>query len=773
MQPKFTLKTMGILPKFLPLFCAFIFLLLGKVNAQTYTNGNLSTGPVAGGVNAPAGTTWSELQPGNVNFGFGAGITGGFGVADDFTVPAGPSWTLTKFTGYAYSTGAPAGPSPFNDIRVRIFNTDPSVGNPAPIYGDLTTNRFLASSDALVFRCVSPGPLTNRIIWKVEATINVVLAPGTYWVEWQFGTPLTSNFSPASTVAGTVTQPGNNAYQHTVGANTWAPLNDGANRQDMPFIVNYTSTACAGTPNPGATNTTAAAVCPGSLFTLSLANATTGSGVNYQWQTGTSLTGPWTNAPGSPNAATWTTSLTATTFYRCQVTCSAGPSTGNSTGVQVALNPPSACYCIPTYTNGCSGFGDFVASVTMATLTNTSVCTGSPFYTYYSAVAAPSLIAGATYPITCSFGPDGTQFFGAWIDFNQDGDFVDAGEYLGTSANAGANGTISINALIPATASLGTTRLRIRGGDDTGPSGTQSCGASNSSFGETEDYNVTIVPCVQGAFTAVPQNATIQCSQNASFSVTTTGSALSYSWQYRVNASSPWLTVTNTGIYSGATTTTLTLTNVSQAFTGYQYRALMTGPCTAIDFSSPPATLTVNPLIATVTPTSATICKGAIQQLTLTNATSPTTVTFNNNTALPIPDNTPAGVFSTIAVSGIPAGAIITDVSVRVNITHPFVGDLEFNVIAPNNANMNLVGELDGGNGTNGTDDFLNTVLSSSSSTPISGAPAPRTGTFAAERRVGYGPAGNAQTVTNIPWSALTGTMNGNWRLGLTIGVYQ
>src|SRR6185503_6282928 len=66
----------------------------------------------------------------------------------------------------------------------------------------------------------------------------------------------------------------------------------------------------------------------------------------------------------------------------------------------------------------------------------------------------------------------------------------------------------------------------------------------------------------QGVFTSQPVNATTQCGQNATFSVTATGLNLSFSWEYRVNASSPWLVVTNGGVYSGANTNTLTLTNV-------------------------------------------------------------------------------------------------------------------------------------------------------------------------------------------------------------------
>jgi subtilisin-like proprotein convertase family protein len=201
---------------------------------------------------------------------------------------------------------------------------------------------------------------------------------------------------------------------------------------------------------------------------------------------------------------------------------------------------------------------------------------------------------------------------------------------------------------------------------------------------------------------------------------------------------------------------------------GYQFRGLMSGPCTAIDYTNI-VTLTVTPLVAAVNPPSATICLGSIQSLSITNANSPTSSSFSNNTPLPIPDATPAGVFSTIPVSGIPVGAVVTNISVTLNITHTWVGDLEIVLIAPNGEIMNLIGELDNGTGSNGSDNFTNTVISSTGTVPLSGAPAPRTGTFAADRLFGYGPSGAYQTRPNgMPWSLMTSILNGNWVLGLS-----
>ena len=552
------------------------------------------------------------------------------------------------------------------------------------------------------------------------------------------------------------------------------------NNSDYIGIDNVTYTIfpppCTGTPNPGNTLSSVASVCPGIPFDLSLQNNTPGSLVTYQWQQASALAGPYSNITGA-TSPTLSTNITANTYFRCNVTCGSGPTTTASNPVLVSLNPPTACYC----SSGATSTADEdIFNVTVGTMSNSSTCaTIAPGplsiqnrYSNYTsgtgAPAAPNVFSGAANPVSVTIGTCGGNFTNSvavFIDLNQDGDFVDTGEKVYVSA-AGAVGPHTETGLmnIPGTATLGTTRMRVVNVETGTPGSIVPCGTYT--WGETEDYNVNIVPCVQGVFTTVPANTSTSCGSNASFTVAGTGSLLTFSWQFRTSATGAWQTVNNGGVYSGATTTTLTLTNVPGTMSGYQYRALMQGGCTAVDFSSPPATLTVTPLIATVNPTSATICTGSIQTLTLTNASSPSTTSVTNNTPVAIPDANATGIQSTIAIAGIPAGAIVTNVSVRFNIpAHTWVGDLDINLIAPNGGNLNLVGGLDNGTGSNGTDGFVNTVISSTSTTPISGAPAPRTGTFAAEKRAGYGPTGNTQTVTD--WPGLLGTLNGNWRLAI------
>ena len=744
MQQKFTLKNIGVFSRFLPVFCALFFLVTAK--AQQYVNGGLSTGATSqSGIAAPAGTTWSEVQnyigvptQSNTNAG-SAGNAGAFTLADNFTIPAGGSWNINKLSFYAYQTGSAPTPSPFTALFVQIHNANPALGATTIVFGDLTTNRLTASVDPLmyrVFNTVAPAPGTapgtTRKIWKLEANIAVTLAPGTYWIEWATvvaGNPATAHFAPTKTISGTRGVAGDNAIQKTVSSGAWAAVIDGGNpvaaadvAQDFPFIVDYTGgTACTGTPAPGATNASVSTICPGLPFNLSLASATTGAGVSYQWQSGSSATGPWTNINSAVNS-TLSISLNATTFYRCNVTC--GANTGSSTPVGVTLS--TSCYCAA---GGASAVDEKIGNVTFGSINNTTTLT-TP-YSDYTALST-NVVAGQVVPFSASIS---TAFSSdqilVWIDFNKDGDFSDPGEQVYVSGQG--VGPHTGNITISPSALLGTTRMRVRLHDAVFGPLNNPCGTA--AFGEVEDYTINVQPCVQGVFTSVPVNATIQCSQNATFTVAATGSALSYSWQYRVSAAGPWLTIPNAAPYSGATTPTLTLTNVSQSFSGYQYRALITGPCTAVDFSSPPATLTVNALQPLINPTSATICAGSVQQLSITNIPTPTTTTFNSGAiSLPVPDvidcggataaQANAGINHTIPVS-LPVGSVISNMKVRMTVTTTWMGDLIAVLRAPNGQIFNLLYHRNGTGGTAaGSGTLTNATISSTSTTAISsGAP--------------------------------------------------
>jgi len=89
------------------------------------------------------------------------------------------------------------------------------------------------------------------------------------------------------------------------------------------------------TPVPGNTLTTANNLCLGQSVVLSLQNATSGTGVIYQWQRSTDgIT--YTNISGAISS-TYAVTPAANTYYQCIVTCLNGPSSATSTPVQVTF----------------------------------------------------------------------------------------------------------------------------------------------------------------------------------------------------------------------------------------------------------------------------------------------------------------------------------------------------------------------------------------------------------------------------------------------------
>ena len=534
--------------------------------------------------------------------------------------------------------------------------------------------------------------------------------------------------------------------------------------------VVYTTfgSACTGTPDPGNTVSSAATVCPNINFILSLQNTVPGSGITYQWQSSPDGTA-WTNITGA-TSSTLTTSQTAATYYRCNVTCSGN--TGASAQVQVGMSAPTSCYCQPPASD-CTD-GDEILNVTAAGINNSSTCSGPSAYSNYTSTVAPgSVPAGLSMPMSVTVGNGGAESVGVWIDYNQNGVF-EATEF--TSLGSGNNTTINGTVIIPANALVGLTTMRVRVKfGAVFPAGNACTGYT---YSETEDYALNITPCIPGTISTQPAaSVTSYCSGNASISVTAVGTGLTYQWQERLNATSPWTIVANGGVYSGASTATLTLTDLTTNFNGRQYRVAIGGPCTPL-FLSGNSTLTVGPLVATVNPASATICNGAIQPLSITTTAPPTTLSIPSGPlTLIIPDNNPAGSSNTITTNAVPAGAIVTGIKVRFSMAHTWPGDICAVLKAPNGSIINLnyfISATGAGPGTG----YVNTTFSSQTSPvlPLIGTGSnPYTGTFRPDAVVipaagnpPSGPTGNLPTTNNF--ANLFSVPNGNWTLAFYDG---
>jgi hypothetical protein len=145
-------------------------------------------------------------------------------------------------------------------------------------------------------------------------------------------------------------------------------------------------------------------------------------------------------------------------------------------------------YCVPAYTSG-SGYGDFISLVSLNTLSKSSSASPSPYYTYYQDFTT-YLATGKSYQLTVSPGTYGSgNNIAAWIDFDRDGVF-DTEEKLGEVNVAAMPATGTMTFQVPANAITGITRLRVR--EVWSTTGIGPC--TSYSYGETEDYDVHIMP---------------------------------------------------------------------------------------------------------------------------------------------------------------------------------------------------------------------------------------------------------------------------------------
>lgn len=181
----------------------------------------------------------------------------------------------------------------------------------------------------------------------------------------------------------------------------------------------------------------------------------------------------------------------------------------------------TSAYCTPSYSNGTVA-GDYISLVSIdgTSLNNASIGAASPYYTLYPKAGATtaSLLANTAYTLTVKGGEYQECYITAWIDYNQDGVF-DASESVGVSANVGAFASGSFTFTLPANVTNGITRLRLRSSDTSpGPGAESACSATNSSYGETEDYIITITKGAKAmtyAWTEDPAGTTLQSNNTA------------------------------------------------------------------------------------------------------------------------------------------------------------------------------------------------------------------------------------------------------------------
>ncbi len=243
----------------------------------------------------------------------------------------------------------------------------------------------------------------------------------------------------------------------------------------------------------------------------------------------------------------------------------------------------------------------------------------------------------------------------------------------------------------------------------------------------------------------------------------TASGATSYTWAPLAGLYTNTLATT---AYTGGNTATVYAAPTS--FTAYT----VTGTNAATGcINTATALINYTPPAPTVTPSAVAMCLGDPAVLLKSSSSTTTTLSFPSGTIhIPIGDSDPAGTAPTnLTVSGVPAGATISSVSVTLNVTHTYIADMTFNLKAPNGQVLNLDKNM-GATGNPGAN-FTNTVISSAGTAALSGGAQPYTATFKADLINGgitpgytFGdPTGYPATAPN--WAALYSVPNGTWTL--------
>lgn len=179
------------------------------------------------------------------------------------------------------------------------------------------------------------------------------------------------------------------------------------------------------------------------------------------------------------------TGLLANTSYNFYVKATdvAGNYSSQSNTISITTLSNSVTYCA---SKGNNVSDEWIDRVECGSIDNTSGVDGG--YADYTSMST-SMNINNSYNITIypAWSNDVyNEGYSVWIDYNQDGDFEDAGEQVFTNA-ATSSTSVSGSFTVPSGANSGSTRMRVSMQYDNIPI---SCG--NFNYGEVEDYTVVI-----------------------------------------------------------------------------------------------------------------------------------------------------------------------------------------------------------------------------------------------------------------------------------------
>jgi chitodextrinase len=481
--------------------CANVDILLSTNGGTTFTTvlaGTPNDGTQAVVIPNTPGTTNRIMVKGsnhiffdisNANFTITQGST-------DFTAPTAPtnlaasgttinstqlSWTAATdnvaVTGYEVYQGATLkatvattsytvtglSPATLYSFSVKAKDANNNVSAASNVV-DVTTLADTAAPSAPVLSASGTTNTTTNLAWTA-ATDNVgVVGYEVYQGTTLRATVTTLTYAVTGLTAGT-------SYAFNVLAK------DAAGNTTSSNVVNVTTT----TPD-----TTAP-----SVVVLS-ASGTTATTTNLAWTAATDNVGVtgYEVYQGATLRATVTTltyavtGLTASTAYTFSVKAKdAAGNASTSNTVSVTTLTPTITYCTSQGTNTSN---DRISRVVLGTINNSS--TGTAGYENFTAIST-NLVRGVSNAFTITPFRSSTnraEAYRIWIDYNNDGDFLDTGEQVYNRTAISAT-SVSGSFIVPTTTTLGLKRMRVSMKYNGSPT---SC--EIIARGQVEDYTVNI-----------------------------------------------------------------------------------------------------------------------------------------------------------------------------------------------------------------------------------------------------------------------------------------
>ena len=135
--------------------------------------------------------------------------------------------------------------------------------------------------------------------------------------------------------------------------------------------------------------------------------------------------------------------------------------------------------------SGLNNGWEHISNVTFAGINNTTAADAGGYGDYTAQSATVS--AGSTNTLSVTISPDSLDYVTAWVDWNQDFDFHDAGEQFVVATSTSAAGPHTVNIVAPNDAIAGNTRMRVSLVYNETPASFGTFG-----FGEVEDYTINV-----------------------------------------------------------------------------------------------------------------------------------------------------------------------------------------------------------------------------------------------------------------------------------------